>query len=402
MLVVWSQAREDPMEDLCESAVTKAAIGSPSTGFTTLGTVSPEPYIYFPAGAFIDEAGDAWVIGGHEARIGSMKYGPLYAVVGAWVTYRPADGGAAIVPLPIRRSRVSVEPLLIAGNAKGEVLLAWSTQRGTYLAWDSAGVLSKPSLIGRGFTASSIGVAESGSALLVGFYWKRGVKRIATVTLSPTTAPSKPRTIALRHRHRGLERPLAGFNPDGAAVIAWATPKRPETYPKPPEPDVLVDGNVDGSFSRPKRFASNFLQSEFSPGTSIAVDASNEVTMIQEESSREREITLNATGKVTSSRQLGRPGAMEAVLSGFAQGALAIGWTERSAVRATLANPTGEHAKPVRIATSEEPGGVFTTIDANGSATVGWLERQGEEDRIEARALPDGPAVLIATTPRHD
>lgn len=403
-LVVWSEhhgASED--EDRCESEVTDAAIGSSGAGFTPIGTVSPGPGIYESRGAFIDEAGDAWVVGGHTSVVSVMKYGPVYGVVGAWVAYRPASGGAVTrVQLPIRGPRSLVEPILIAGNAKGQVLLAWGTKGGTYLEWDSGGQLSRPWFVGGEFTTTSIGVDEYGDALVVGYYFHLGVSAIATVTLSPTGRPSKAHVIARRNRHRALEPPIAGVGPNGAAIIAWETPRHCGPGLGCPVPDMLVHGNVNDHLSAPKRFSTNFLHAELlSNDASIGVDAAGRAVIIAK-NYREREITIGANGAATSLRYLGGRHATGFALGVNAQGALVLGWTEGSLLETELGTTTGQHEEPVAIQTSRYPEPFSATINANGEATVGWREggfreSEVEEQRIEVRALPDGPTVQIPT-----
>jgi hypothetical protein len=65
ILTTWQQA-EGEERGLCRHSVAVVAIGSPTAGFTDMGTISTLGKLSFSTGAFLDDAGDAWVVGVNE------------------------------------------------------------------------------------------------------------------------------------------------------------------------------------------------------------------------------------------------------------------------------------------------------------------------------------------------
>lgn len=161
MLVAW-QDTENAGYEFCGSAVADAAIGSTESGFTNMGTVSVAGTLSNPTSVYLDGAGNGWIVGVHQVA-GSGKYGPTYKNLGAWFAYRPA-GESFQWPVELPTGGIKTQSsAFVAGNQAGRTVLAWSTERGTYLAWGTpTGGISVPTFIGRGFQVSGLSVGENG------------------------------------------------------------------------------------------------------------------------------------------------------------------------------------------------------------------------------------------------
>lgn len=204
---------------------------------------------------------------------------------------------------------------LVAGNQAGTVLLAWSTERGTYLAWGSpSGAISTPQYFGRGFRISAAGVDNAGRALVVGSYTGRrpheAVTSIGVITGQAFGPFSGPRIIAaVRRNRRGkatqrFEEPFAAIGQDGDAIIIW------ETWRNPPHesrgPDLLVYRSAGGRFTRPRRYPKLELE-QLHTGTppSAIVDRSGHAVLLHHAENGWREAAIAPGGRLVSDRRLG-------------------------------------------------------------------------------------------------
>ena len=192
----------------------------------------------FPTGASLDSRGNGWVVGDlfniHQRW---NKYGSETTPTGeAWAAFRPAGRPfQPAVSLSHAPEGTLLSPL-VASNAAGVSLIAWTSEHGSYLAWATTeGRILTPVFIGHNFSVVGIGVDEQGRALVVGEYTTVPIgtgtgSSVAVVTASTYRVFSHPRTIARppsRHR-KGVVgftyEPDVAFAPDGGAII---TSRRP-------------------------------------------------------------------------------------------------------------------------------------------------------------------------------
>ena len=117
LLVAWEQTELPVRDGICEQTASRAAIVSSNDGVIPLGTVPSGGALSFPVGAYIDGAGDAWIVGLH-GEVGYGKYGASYSRQGPWLSFLPVGGVfRGPVELPSRHGRS--ESVVIAGNLAG-------------------------------------------------------------------------------------------------------------------------------------------------------------------------------------------------------------------------------------------------------------------------------------------
>jgi hypothetical protein len=417
MLVAWQEttsgAPEEDGEEVCGSEVTPVAVGSPATGFEDLGPLTGPGGMSRPTGVVLDEAGDGWVIGVHNGMIGATRYGGIWQWTSAWVAFRPAGGRfQPAVKLPSKG--LLEEPPMVAGNKAGVTLFAWSTDRGTYLAWgDPDGKVTAPRFFGRSLNVTGIGVNEQGEAFVVGYDVSRPpshkAKSIVFITGRAYGAFSPPRVIAAEPRnHRGqvtteFGRPLAAVGPTGAAVIIWETWRQFPRHPQrnSPGPSLLVYREADGHVTSPRRIQKKFLSLNLGP-TFATVDAAGRALLVHKVGTFTwREVVVMPGGQLGPER-LVPEGLGEPSLAGNEGGETVIGMVAK---RKSLLFLVGDTSGVLPVSetfatpyeTTAEP---IVTIDGRGEATAVWIEMpQKKVSVVDARALaPGAQTVQIART----
>lgn len=407
-LLVWEKGQES-QDGFCESTIAEAAVGSTSSGFGALGMISNTGKLSYATGVSLDEAGDGWVIGLHEAYSGSNRYGPHFEPSGAWAAFRPAGSGFhAPVELPFKGEPPSAA--WVAGNRAGRTLLAWSTPDGSYLSLaTNAGVVSKPTFIGRGFQVSAVGVAESGRAVVVGYYGSKSFEaiKIAAVTTNASGSFSRPQVLVNRPRNVSkhlighFEQPIAAVGPRGNAVIAWETDwverRSEEEFSGPNE---LMYLQANGHFDKPVRLASRFLDS---PGEGAVDHTGGAVVISANVDHGLREDTVSPGGRVGQERKLW--GFVDEVsMAGNEFGRIAIGWVDGAQrLGVIVGNIKGVDDKPQLITTPHEVGLELTVaMNAQGVATVFWVEKPAKDQTIlYAQSITPGaqPVEIASSEP---
>jgi hypothetical protein len=408
MLVTW--------EDICEHdegipvrASAQAAIGSTETGFVDMGAISPPNAVSRPSGAFIDDAGDGWVIGITFVASRSGKYesyGEKHT--GAWVAFRPA-GGSFRAPVALQTGGSLVTKASVAGNSAGVVVLAWSTSRGGYAAWGAPnGSVSSPQFLGRGFQVASVGVDSRGRALIVG----STPTTIGTITGQAGGPFSPIHTIAAQRRNprkrliHTLGMPVAAIGPGGNAFIAWETARvGPELEDEELSgPTDLVYRRARGRFSKPVHFGKTFFGAE--PQNAVGtVDGYGRTVIIRDIENSDQEVALAPDGHVRAKRLL--PHSASPVftkVTSNAAGQAVIAWAGPcgSCISVVLGDTDGAGTAVQTYQTPHEVSRyepVIPTIDQQGAATAVWIEatESGEGYAIEARAIaPGATAVQVA------
>lgn len=409
-LVAWTEVTSDAAEgdeaEVCDSSVTQAAVGSPETGFTDMGTLSAPDLMSAPTGAVVNEAGSAWVIGVHNAVVGANKYGLDWAWTSAWLAFRPPGGGfREPIKLPTRGQLVDAP--LVASNRAGVALFAWDTARGTYLAWGTpSGAVTAPRFVGHRFRVAGIGVSERGEALAVGYYITRASPDEATAIVSLVGpaygAFSTPRAIATESRNaRGrvvgrFERPLVAIGATGSAVIVW------ETWRELPReslgPSRLIYRYADGRFTRPRKLPKKFLN--LGVGAPAAtVDAAGRALIVRDSEQGWREVAVMPGGRIGLERRLAAAVYNEPRLAGNELGETAIGESgigSELGIRTIFGDTSGgpETSQTFAIA-HKVVGAPAMTIDRQGDVTAIWVEEpQRGTSVLDTRVVAPGAETI--------
>lgn len=402
MLVAW-QDTENSGYELCGSAVADAAIGSTESGFTNMGTVSVAGTLSYPTSMALDGAGNGWIVGVHQVAE-SGKYGPTYKNVGAWFAYRPA-GGSFQSPVELPTGGIKTQSsAFVAGNQAGRTVLAWSTERGTYLAWGTpTGSISAPTFIGRGFQVSGLSVDESGRALVVGCYYSEGLAvrpiEIAAVSSDASGSFSRPHVLAVRRQNRrkhligfpGL--PVVGIGPNGNAIVAWEIDwLKQHTAYEYAGLSQSIYRQADGHFDKPVRLPKGFVQRV----KATTVDTAGRAIIVLSARRGLREATVTPGGHVGSERHL--EGSLNPSVADNALGQVVIVWEEGgSSIGVVLGNTQGINGARQILAIPHNQ--VLATMDARGIATVLWVaEESPRETTLNARAItPGAQTVKVAS-----
>jgi len=399
MLVAWQDTGSTGYE-FCGNAFTYAAIGSTQSGFADVGAVSAAGTVSYPTDVSLDGAGDGWIVGVHQVpRV--EKYGYTYKNVGTWFAFRPAGGSfRAPVELPIK-GPTEQSSAFVAGNQAGRTVLAWSTERGTYLAWGTpTGGISAPTFFGRGFQVSGLGVDESGRALIVGYYRGRlgaTSTEIAAVTAGVSGVFSRPHALAVRQRDQRrhlvgfLSLPVVGIGPLGNAVIGWGTSwlsQRAE-YPNP-GPSLLLYRQADGHFDRAIRLPKVNLES----AAAASVDGAGRGIIVLVTEQGLREISVAPGGRTGPEHHL--QGSLSPSVASNALGQTVIAWRYGpSPIDIVLGNTRGINGPLQTIVTPNNE--ILATIDAHGVATVLWIPEGASV--LDARAItPGAQTVEVASS----
>jgi len=413
MLVAWQDTQKE--SEACFRSVAVAAVGSTSGGLASLGplTAGNPGELSQPTGAFLDRAGDGWLVGENAVPIPAKYYGWSIRTTRAWYAYRPTGGHFRH---PVDLPDWSFEAPLLAGDQAGATVIAWNTSRGVDLAWGTAvGDLTKPVSYGRGLSIVGVGVDESGRALIVGYYSdpraNRTAKEIVVIT-GRDGRFSRPRVIAARPRdiHRGflgfLGRPVMAAGPGGQAVIAWASSFQPETLAG--GWDTIVYRHADGDFSKPARFASGFLQErgpEEEPNKGV-VDGTGRALMISAGERGLWEVAVAPDGRASPPRRILSPASDYPLISANARGATSILVEEGrdedpvGPIKVLLGNTSADNGPPETVPLQQETRNrePLTVMSPDGIATVIWAvepqwsqtPRENEEATIDALTIAPG------------
>jgi hypothetical protein len=405
ILVSW-QDRPVGLE-ACGRAVASAEIGSTPSGFSALGAISAG-HLSFPTAAFLDDAGDGWVVGVHQ-HLTSSKYGDEYDTSGAWFAFRPA-GGRFRHPVELPAGGPPDSPR-VAGDPAGRAVLAWSSMGGTYLAWGAPnGRISRPAFYGR-FHFTGVGVDEGGRALIAGYYpdprFGGRAMEIAVISGSATSF-SRPGVIAVRpydarRRVLGLlGQPVMATGLHGQAVIAWASLPDPNSGISR---DMMVYRRADGHFNKPVRFATDFVTNSLplaEPNTAV-VDGAGRALIVSGNRLGLEEVAVTPSGRPGTQRRIvqgevGLPG-----LAGNPLGETVATWGESrngGSISFIIGNTQGPQAAPQRFANppGSRDGPPFAVFDGQANATLIWEhEREGTPGTLEARATaPGAGSITIA------
>ncbi len=373
VLVSWQQTR---VEGDCKRSVAEAALGSPATGFAHLGAV-PARGLSLPTSVFLDDAGDGWIMGTHEHVIGS-KYGPEFGKSGAWYAFRHSSGRLrrAVELVPGGASASA----LVAGNRFGRVVLAWSTEAGTHLAWGTpTGRVSRQVFYGHGFQFTGVGVDDQGRALISGYYPGPGAgsqaREIAVITghggsfSRPRSLAVRPRDPRGRRRVGGLGLPVMASGVHGQAVIAWESLADPENGLSR---DMLAYRRADRHFNRPMVFATGFLDlpSPLAEPNMTVMDGSGRALLIQLNRAGLEVIAVDPAGRPTAPRNILRGRLGQPSLAGNPAGMAIVTWSELQGgggISFVSGTTQGLNGPPQTILSA--PG----TADGNPSAALGTL-----------------------------
>jgi hypothetical protein len=406
ILTAWEDAPRG--EQACFDAVAAAAVGSPEVGFTDLGMVSTPGRSSFPKDVFLDDPGNGWVIGINNAVVGAGKYTPELATTGVWVAFRPA-GGRFQAPIELPWSGTGGEPVLVTGNQAGVTLLAWSTTRGSYLAWGSpAGTVSAPRFVGHGFQLANVGVDDRGRALVIGYYPSRsnpgGATSIVAITGQAYGAFSRARVVATQPRNAHgraislFERPLAAIGPTGDAIIVWETWRK--VPHESPGPSLLVYRDANSHFTKPRPLAKKFLDLGIET-PAATVDAAGRALIVRDSDNGWQEVAIAPGGHVGPEHPLQFGADSSVALAGNELGQTLISATNIPArvIHTMLGNTLGtggafEFFDSLEVVSGE----VIPTLDSEGRATVIWVAGPySENDVIDARTIAPGAPIIQVT-----
>jgi hypothetical protein len=409
MLIAWTEvtsgAPELEEEKVCGSSVTPVVAGSPEGRFESLGNVSGPSGMSAPQGVAIDQAGAGWVIGVHNGITGANHYGLEWEWTSAWAAFRPAgESLQSAIKLPAKG--VMFEKPRVAENASGVALLAWSTERGTYLAWgDPDGKITPPQFLAQ-LHVVAIGVDEHGAAHAIGYYGSPKAfvtKSIVAVSAGQYSVFARPHVIAVEpHRVHGkaavsFGRPFAVFGPTGAAVIVWESLYSVPPPEAPAGPGLLVERQADGHFTPPRSLSKEFLGYELKTDPAFAtVDAAGQTLIVHEVNGSWHELDTLASGRPSAERVLPAVEVDPLGLAGNELGETAIVIGQRNRIVALLGGSFGAPPTTQTIPTpNEDSPAPVVTIDGDGHATAVWIEKPQENiTLVNAQAISLGAQTI--------
>lgn len=410
-------------EDLCSNEEkllifenTRVAVGSVGEGFKDLGTITLPTTLSSPTGVVLDDAGDGWVSGVYDSfsRYGEKESGAIYAQQGGWLAFRPA-GGAFDAPMPLTGG-AEVESTDIAGNAAGQVLVAWSTPSSAYLAWATPnGGLTDAQRFRGPLSIVSVGVDSHGRGLLIategeGIY-AHSVRKVLAISGAFGRRFAAPRPVLTggRDRRRNtfeyFDTPDVAMNSDGGALVAttafWVQDFGEDNISN--ERSFLEPVSASGTAGRLRN-----LRPVLVPGFSELVTGAHGGALL--EAGEGSFLAFGPGGRLRGRWHLGEPPSHVYLVSN-AHGQVAAIWSSDTGdyVAGVLATVTGAHGHSVRFATREHLPSVSTTIDAHGVGTLFWSdEGLAAAPTIYAHAIDKGGPVIEvargpapATTPEH-
>ena len=398
---------------------TQAALGSIGEGFTDLGTINASGTLSEPSSVALDDAGGGWVGGTYQrfAGYGPDQFGPQYESAGGWLAARPPGGAfGALLALP---GGARVEGVRIAGNASGEVIVAWNTPSALYAAWTSpaGGLEQTRRFASRGSILSGVSIDAHGRALVIAIEGHsasegpatidgRG-RKIVTVHGSFGAPFARPQVVlqghnaASRHQTQYLTEPLVAANPRGGAVIATNVVWREDRgeHNEHGEKTLLLALSAQGRVRPRLTINAPLALPEFA---ALAVDGRGRILLKEDDGPF---LLLAPDG-----RRLTRwPGeTWETCMASNAVGQIAVSWivieaAPHAAIGAEMVDPDGHHDTPVRFPLVAFGGGpsVSCSIDATGLGMVFWSDQptQAQVSTIFARTI-GGPAPTVEVA--HD
>jgi hypothetical protein len=410
-LIAWGDSC-DHEEGVPLRASAQVAIGTTKSGFTDLGAISPPDSLSYPTGALLDKAGNGWVVGLNEVAERGGKYDQYKQEnTGVWFAFRPA-GGTFGAPTELPTGGSLAGTAFVAGNRAGTIVLAWTTSRGSYVAWGTpTGRISSPHFFGNGLQIVGISVDGRGRALIIGYTGT--ATQIVTITGRVGGPFSRLHTIASGQRNprehlvEYFNEPLAAISPNGNALIAWET-----NWEKGHEagefsgPTELVDHRAGGRFDEPIQLATDFLGNTGQRPVAT-VDGGGGAIIIRSKEFRWEAVALTPNGHIIYERRLPQSTDLSwPSLAGNEHGRAVVGWAGpcKSCIRTVLMTNPGTHATIQTFATQNEvpEGDVTMTIDVHGTATAIWVEGTPTNDgyTIDARAItPRAQTVQVAEGP---
>lgn len=415
ILTAWAQSSSS--EGVCQSVTTRAAVGSPASGFRRLGAAFPAGALSKPTGVALDVAGDAWVVGDHMRPVPGVKYGLHYEPIGAWAAFRPA-GGSFKPPVQLSSTyggESETTTPMAACDGAGTALIAWTVRRGSYAAWATAsGDIQRARFFGGKFQVTSVSVDEAGQGLLVGVYPTASAdetRALAATAASAYGRFARPRMLVRPHRpgvpkwpKRRFSLPLTGVAPSGRAVILYTTFLKTRRGHEKGRPERFVYRRANGTFSAPKRLPKGFH------GANLAVENAGSALIVGSGGPpivgrRPEELTIAADGQISSHRRLpGKsPSWYLSQLAGNATGQAILGWVRKLApdsLGILELDSSGAHGIFTEIPSGRSD--FALTMDPAGTGTILWVQALGSElsndNRLYARTtLPGAATVEVAS-----
>ncbi len=413
-LVAWQNVYGYSGE-FCTAASAEATVGSMSEGFSAAGVVSPSGQKSFPTGAFLDEAGDGWVIGMNETLApNNSKYNLIeYDNPGVWYAFRRTGGGfQAPVLLPTGNSHAA--NATVAGNRYGETVLTWNTERGSYVAVGSpAGTISKPRFYGNEFQITTAAIDEHGRVLVVGYYPSRRyvdtaiaidvITGSATGVLFRPRVVVRPRTRVKRGFRERVSTPLAAIGPDGNAIIAWETAIEAVTsLYEIRGPTLMLYRGANGQLTKARPLPRDFTVEHEVNGDVATMDGTGRASILAGTARRGLvDLDIASGGRVGSCHRVGPSGATFPRMSGNAAGQTVAVWSDgSSSINYVSGDTRGTYGHLHTIAV---PGKLryelATVIDPDGNATAVWITEEPKgRSTINAEALASGAQLVPVTT----
>jgi hypothetical protein len=406
VLVAWQQARVERGQ--CQGSVAEAASGSSTSRFSPLGAISARG-LSFPTSAFLDRAGNGWVVGDHEEIVGG-KYGQEFEKSGAWFAFRAA-GRRLRRAVELAPSNQPTDPL-IAGNQAGSVVIAWNTQRGAYLAWGApSGRISRPAFYGHGLYLTGAGVDEAGRALLAGDYPdpSSSSARAIVVITGRAGSFSRPRILAAAPRKPRRSffgffgEPVMASGVNGQAVIAWQSRPNPNNGISH---DTLVYRRADGRFTRPRSFAIDFLgtRSPLAEPNRAIIDGSGRALLLTRNTLGVEEVTVSAQGRPSAPRRIITGDLGQPSLAGNAAGEAIVTWSQLQGtgginyLTGTTQGLSGA-TQTILSAPNTDDGAPIAVLGAQPPATLIWVHATKDStDSLLARtSTPTGQTLPVPT-----
>lgn len=360
---------------------------------------------------------DAWVLGFDEKVARRGKYETIEQEnTRVWLAFRPT--GSSVLRLPsLPTGGLPTESALIAGNRSGATIFAWSTDRGTFVAWgDEAGKISAPQFFGHGLQVVSAGVDRGGRALIVGYYpgyqFSETARAIVTLAGRAGGALSLHELVAASRRPRQhlqgyLGEPVAAVGFNGDALVIWETHWVKQNYENEfAGPTLAVHRRLDGRFDKPVHLAKAFFD-DSTVWHGAAVDATGAAVVLRPQPPGYRVTTLTPGGRVKSERRLWPSGGpIWPSFAANAQGQAVIGWVGpcRSCISTVAATTNGTISAVQTLAVANEvpEAAVSMAVDGQGTDTAVWMERTsaGEGYVVNAGAIaPLAQIVPVARLP---
>jgi hypothetical protein len=402
-LTAWEDGCSDE-EGLLSYANTGVAVGSVIDGFKDLGGITSPAMLSEPTGVVLDDAGDGWVSGidsrfaGYAGKYGGVNYAPN----GGWLAFRP-PGGSFGAPISLSGGD-DVNATEIAGNASGQVLVAWTTSTNVYVAWASPTGLADVQRFNGPLNILGVSVDRQGQGLVIATGAEGPLANITRKVIAISGAFGRrfaaPRTVLIGARDRRTHIseyfyvPIVATSSGAGAVLAsttiWLEPNREEA--SRPERSFLLRVSASGTAGRWQPVP--HLLPDFS---AITTDAHGQVLL---ETGEGRFLSFDARGRLRARWYL--QGGPEVSLVSNPRGQVAASWSDETSkyVAGLLGSVTGAHGHSVHVPTHESVSPVTATINEDGRGTLFWSEDLVGVPTIYAHAIAEGgPGIEVAREP---